>query len=185
MDYYEELGVGRDASEAEIRQMYRRAVKLFHPDQFQDEDRKAMANRQMIRLNEMLDTLTTAERRRGYDLSLVAGLRTGPQFAANVNRMRHRSRFESKRVTATMFVVCALGFAALGVAASGVLDGPGAPVAAVGRDVQVMTEQNTEQKAQTAPNNQGIPNYPSTPLLPPEQLSSIFTSAPVSKTDAR
>jgi curved DNA-binding protein CbpA len=75
MDFYEELGVSPAAREAEIHRAYRRMVRLFHPDQYLDPEIKAIAGREMIRLNEMMRTLTDPERRRRYDLFLLSGLR--------------------------------------------------------------------------------------------------------------
>ena len=41
MNFYEELGVARSASIAEIQQAYKALVRILHPDQQQDEhDRK-------------------------------------------------------------------------------------------------------------------------------------------------
>jgi hypothetical protein len=50
-------------------------VKLFHPDQYSDPEIKAIAGREMIRLHEIIETLSNPERRLRYDLSLTAGLR--------------------------------------------------------------------------------------------------------------
>lgn len=71
MNYYEELGVGRDAPAEEIRQAYKTLARMLHPDSQADEKLKAMAGRQMQRLNEVLGILTDPERRRAYDEGLA------------------------------------------------------------------------------------------------------------------
>lgn len=74
MDYYEELGINPSATEDEIRKAHRRLAKLFHPDQQTDEGMKAVAERQMRRLNSIVDVLTDPEQRRVYDEQLREGL---------------------------------------------------------------------------------------------------------------
>jgi curved DNA-binding protein CbpA len=70
MNYYEEFGIPRDASAAKIRQAYKTLARVLHPDAHPDEALKAMAERQMRRLNAMLDTLLDPDRRRAYDASV-------------------------------------------------------------------------------------------------------------------
>ena len=74
MNYYEELAVAQDASMAEIHQAYRALARLLHPDSQSDPKLKSAAERQMIRLNGILATLTDPEKRRGYDESLCTKL---------------------------------------------------------------------------------------------------------------
>src|SRR5438093_318971 len=71
MDYYEEFGVDRSAAVAEIRQAYKRLVKLLHPDHCRDEAVRRLADLQMKRLNGILKTLTDPLERAGYDLILA------------------------------------------------------------------------------------------------------------------
>jgi hypothetical protein len=71
MNYYEEFGVPRDASAAKVRQAYKTLARVLHPDTHPDEALKAMAERQMRRLNAILDTLLDPDRRRAYDASLL------------------------------------------------------------------------------------------------------------------
>jgi hypothetical protein len=70
MNYYEEFGIPPDALAAKIRQVYKTLARLLHPDAQPDEALKALAERQMMRLNGMLDTLLDPEKRRAYDESL-------------------------------------------------------------------------------------------------------------------
>jgi curved DNA-binding protein CbpA len=70
MNYYEEFGIPRDASTAKIRQAYKTLARVLHPDAHPDEALKGMAERQMKRLNTMLETLLDPDMRRAYDASL-------------------------------------------------------------------------------------------------------------------
>ncbi|MGC9950108.1 MAG: DnaJ domain-containing protein [Bryobacteraceae bacterium] len=70
MNYYEELAVAEDASLEEIRQAYRVLARLLHPDNQPDHRLKSAAERQMVRLNEILATLADPEKRRKYDENL-------------------------------------------------------------------------------------------------------------------
>jgi curved DNA-binding protein CbpA len=71
MNHYEELAVAQDASDAEIHQAYRALARLLHPDNQADPQLKSAAERQMIRLNEILATLADPQKRRKYDESLI------------------------------------------------------------------------------------------------------------------
>jgi len=70
MNYYEELGIGPDATEQEIRKAHRRLVKLMHPDAQPDQNLKMLAETQMRRLNSIVSTLLDSEQRRSYDEEL-------------------------------------------------------------------------------------------------------------------
>jgi hypothetical protein len=84
MDYYEELGVDRSASPEEIRQAYKRLVRLVHPDHCSDDAVRPLADLQMKRLNGVLRILTTPAEREIYDREVAGRLPQGfpPVFAA-------------------------------------------------------------------------------------------------------
>ena len=71
MDYYEELGVDRLASPDEIRQAYKRLVRLLHPDHCRDDALRPLADLQMKRLNGVLRILTNPADREVYDRSVL------------------------------------------------------------------------------------------------------------------
>ena len=70
MNYYEELGIDPSASVEEIRSAYRALARMVHPDHQQDLHYKHLAERQMRRLNEIFEMLSSPEKRKQYDLSL-------------------------------------------------------------------------------------------------------------------
>jgi curved DNA-binding protein len=64
-DYYEILGVSRDASDKEIRQAYRRLARKYHPDKNPND---AAAEEHFKAINEANEVLTDPQKRRKYDL---------------------------------------------------------------------------------------------------------------------
>ncbi|MBY0338339.1 MAG: molecular chaperone DnaJ [Acetobacteraceae bacterium] len=63
-DYYEVLGVARDASEEDLKKAYRKLAMKWHPDRNQG-DKTAEAK--FKELNEAYDTLKDADKRAAYD----------------------------------------------------------------------------------------------------------------------
>lgn len=63
-DYYEILGVERDASEKDIKKAYRRLAMKFHPDRNPDD---ADADEKFKEASEAAEVLTSAEKRQSYD----------------------------------------------------------------------------------------------------------------------
>ncbi|MGV1048725.1 MAG: molecular chaperone DnaJ [Solirubrobacterales bacterium] len=73
-DYYEVLGVGRDASEAEIKKAFRGLARELHPDV---NDHDPEAEEKFKAAAEAYEVLSDAERRRTYDAYGHEGLRSG------------------------------------------------------------------------------------------------------------
>ena len=72
-DYYTLLGVGRDASHAEIKQSFRRLARELHPDVSGERD----AELRFRAVAEAYEVLSDPERRATYDRFGHAGLRNG------------------------------------------------------------------------------------------------------------
>jgi molecular chaperone DnaJ len=73
-DYYEVLGVGRDASEEEIKKAYRALARQHHPDANQDDPN---AEERFKEIAEAYGVLSDAGRRRDYDTFGTAKVPTG------------------------------------------------------------------------------------------------------------
>ncbi|CAF3427940.1 unnamed protein product [Rotaria socialis] len=63
-DYYEVLGVKRDASEKEIKRKFRQLALKFHPDKNKD----PKAEEKFRNIAEAYDVLSNADKRREYDM---------------------------------------------------------------------------------------------------------------------
>src|SRR5215207_760154 len=72
-DYYEVLGVGREASETELKKSFRRLARGLHPAVNQEAD----AEERFKEAAEAYEVLSDAERRRTYDSYGHEGLRSG------------------------------------------------------------------------------------------------------------
>jgi molecular chaperone DnaJ len=72
-DYYELLGVGRDADEQQIKKAFRRLARQLHPDVSQEPD----AETRFREVTEAYEVLSNAETRQLYDRYGHAGLRSG------------------------------------------------------------------------------------------------------------
>lgn len=72
-DYYEVLGVGRDAAPDDIRRAYRRGALKFHPDNVKGD--KAEGERRFKELAEAYEVLSDPAKRQTYDRFGHAGLR--------------------------------------------------------------------------------------------------------------
>ncbi|HEY4667854.1 MAG TPA: molecular chaperone DnaJ [Anaerolineales bacterium] len=73
-DYYEALGVGRDASADDLRSAYRRLAKQYHPDVNHDPG----AEDRFKEINEAYGVLSDDQRRAAYDRFGHAGLKGMP-----------------------------------------------------------------------------------------------------------
>lgn len=74
-DYYETLGVDRNASAEDIKKAYRKLVRKYHPDVSKHKDADAKTKE----INEAYEVLGNAEKRAAYD-GLGRGYHAGEQF---------------------------------------------------------------------------------------------------------
>ena len=65
-NHYETLNIDRNATQEEIKQAYRRLVKLFHPDVNQE----ATDSEQIIHINAAYEVLSDTQSRQSYDRQL-------------------------------------------------------------------------------------------------------------------
>src|SRR6478736_8397708 len=71
-DYYEVLGVPKNASEEEIKKAYRKMAMKHHPDRNQGDDKGAEAKFKEVK--EAYEMLSSAEKRAAYDQYGHAGV---------------------------------------------------------------------------------------------------------------
>ncbi len=72
-DYYERLGVSRDADSEQIKKAYRKLAMRYHPDRSDEPD----AEERFKQVTEAYEVLRDPEKRARYDRFGEAGLRTG------------------------------------------------------------------------------------------------------------
>jgi curved DNA-binding protein CbpA len=68
-NYYEILGVSKNASDDEIKKAYRELAKKYHPDVSKDID----AEEKFKLINEAYQTLSNKDKREAYDISINNG----------------------------------------------------------------------------------------------------------------
>ena len=73
-DYYQTLGVARDASEEAIKRAYRKLARKYHPDVSKERN----AEERFKEVSEAYETLRDVEKRRAYDQ--LGRFRSGQEF---------------------------------------------------------------------------------------------------------
>src|SRR4030042_7121832 len=72
-DYYDILGVGKKASEDEIKRAYRKLAMKYHPDK--NPNKKKEAEERFKEINEAYAVLSDKEKRKQYDTFGAEGFR--------------------------------------------------------------------------------------------------------------
>ncbi|NKB82466.1 MAG: molecular chaperone DnaJ [Nitrospirales bacterium] len=75
-DYYEILGIDRNASDDEIKKAFRKLAREHHPDLHNDPPKKKKAEEKFKEANEAYEVLSNADQRKKYDMFGHTG---GPQ----------------------------------------------------------------------------------------------------------
>jgi len=91
-NHYETLKINRDASQAEIKQAYRRLVKLFHPDSNQ----KTADKDEIIRINAAYEVLGDSQSRLNYDQKLQDESQNRQQRTASAQKHYRATRQSGK-----------------------------------------------------------------------------------------
>ena len=100
-DYYNLLGVARDARDAEIKKSFRKLARRYHPDVAKD---KSTAEEKFKEINEANEVLGDPEKRRKYDQLGASWNQPGEQAAA------HRGGFEREGGSGNEFHFEGTGF---------------------------------------------------------------------------
>src|SRR2546430_1064804 len=92
-DYYEVLGVGRSATEEEVKRAYRKLAVQFHPDKNPDDPH---AEEKFKELGEAYDVLMDPDKRAAYDrfghVDFFTFRRHVPAVTAPVRLLKNRAR---------------------------------------------------------------------------------------------
>jgi molecular chaperone DnaJ len=80
-DYYEVLGVSRNASDDEVKKAFRRLAKQYHPDT----NKEAGAEARFIEINEAYEVLSDPQKRAAYDRYGHAAVGNGTGAGAGFN----------------------------------------------------------------------------------------------------
>ena len=82
-DYYEVLGVDRNASEADIKKAYRKLAKEYHPDSHPGDKE---CEEKFKEASEAYSVLIDSDKRRKYDQSGFDTNQSGPDFTSDIFR---------------------------------------------------------------------------------------------------
>lgn len=86
-NYYDLLGVPRDATDASIRDRFRLMARDAHPDRYTDPEKKREAEVRFQLLTEAVNVLTNPARRKAHDFDLDKGQTGGAHDPAAVAKV--------------------------------------------------------------------------------------------------
>jgi curved DNA-binding protein CbpA len=95
-DYYEILGVPRDASSADVRKAYAVKARERHPDRFSDPEQKKEAEAAFTEITAAFNALSNDRSRREYDASLSRPNQAAPETIAQDAYERGLERLEKR-----------------------------------------------------------------------------------------
>lgn len=81
VDYYKVLGVGKSATDAELKKAYRKLAVKWHPDK--NPDNQEEATKKFKEISEAYDVLSDPEKKEVYDTYGEEGLKGGVPMGAN------------------------------------------------------------------------------------------------------
>ena len=96
-DYYQTLGISAEASQAQVKQAYRRLAKQFHPDvrgeesDYEGSARDRSTHDKIAQVNAAYEVLGDVRERQRYDAQRAAGGRSRLESAANSRAARSAS----------------------------------------------------------------------------------------------
>ena len=99
-DFYDILGVSRDATQEDIEEVYRKLIAKYHPDRFQGmgEEVLTLAREKTAKINEAYETLGNPKKRREYDEFLRSqGTAQGTQY--NTEQSAYEGYYEAGKDT--------------------------------------------------------------------------------------
>lgn len=106
IDFYELLGIKRDATKEVIKQAYRNMAKKYHPDINQSEE----ANKIIVSLNEAKETLLDENKRKEYD-RLLNEIEHSKQFSKDreetygAKAQEYRKNYSETYITKWQFLI--------------------------------------------------------------------------------
>lgn len=90
-NHYKTLKISQTATQAEIKQAYRRLVKIFHPDS----NSSTAGHEEIVRLNAAYEILGDAEHRQSYDRQFSQPSEQQSPVAPNVTRQQKQTAREA------------------------------------------------------------------------------------------
>lgn len=98
-DPYKTLGIPPQSTDREIKDAYKKLVKKYHPDRYQDEQMKKLATEKMAEINTAYDKICD-DRRRGIGAFGAANYRRQPNEQRARTQTNYRQRYEDFNRTA-------------------------------------------------------------------------------------